>query len=88
MRTTTILTKIHINSGIVAQSSSLGKFTLGDESSMANENKSKVVWNDRLCCFGIWRAWRKHPETQQVLWAKNYGKRAWFIPLEELEKSQ
>lgn len=45
----------------------------------------KVVWNERAGCFGIWRAWRKHPKSQQILWARNYGKKAWFIPVDELE---
>lgn len=35
---------------------------------------------------GIFRPWRKHPKTGQILWAKHYGKKAWFIPLEELEQ--
>lgn len=48
------------------------------------ENR-KLVWSEYHQSYGIFRAWRKHPKSQQILWAKNYKKKAWFIPVEELE---
>lgn len=41
--------------------------------------------NNKKEVAGIFRPWRKHPKTGQILWAKNYGKKAWFIPLSEIE---
>lgn len=29
----------------------------------------------------IFRAWRHHPITNEVLWARDYGKKAWRIPI-------
>jgi hypothetical protein len=75
-------------SDIVAHISSLcNKYKVGDDIVMTNNNNSnhKLVWNERAGCYGIWRAWRKHPKSQQILWARNYGKKAWFIPVDELE---
>lgn len=48
----------------------------------------KLKWSEYYQSYGIFRAWRKHPKTQQVLWAKNYGKKAWFIPIDELDKEE
>ncbi len=31
--------------------------------------------------FYIFRAWRKHPDTGEKLWAKDYGLHAWRIPV-------
>ena len=47
-----------------------------------------LVWNEREKCYGVWRSWRKHPKTQQILWAKNYRKKAWFIPIDELKNER
>lgn len=49
------------------------------------EKNIKLKWSEYHQCYGIFRAWRKHPKTQQILWARNYGKKAWFIPVSELE---
>lgn len=51
---------------------------------MQNQNQ-KLIWSEYHQSYGIFRAWRKHPKSQQVLWARTYGKKAWFIPLTELE---
>lgn len=32
----------------------------------------------------IYRPWRRHPKTGEKLWAKNYGLKAWAIPVSEL----
>lgn len=45
----------------------------------------KTVWSEYHQCYGIFRTWRKHPKTNAILYARNYGKKAWFIPLSELE---
>ena len=55
---------------------------------MANYENQKLKWSEYHQSYGIFRAWRRHPKTQQVLWARNYGKKAWFIPLAELEAEQ
>jgi|GEM_PF-1819338 len=52
------------------------------------ENNHKLIWSEHYQCYGIFRAWRKHPKTQQILWAKNYKKKAWFIPLSELQAEE
>lgn len=52
------------------------------------ENSKHIKWSEYHQAFGIFRPWRRHPKTQQILWAKNYGKKAWFIPLAELEAEQ
>lgn len=49
---------------------------------------TKLKWSEYHQSFGIFRPWRKHPKSQQILWAKNYGRKAWFIPLAELESEQ
>ncbi|MBU8757316.1 hypothetical protein KM927_28000 [Priestia megaterium] len=46
----------------------------------------KKIWSEKHQCYGIFRAWRKHPKSGYVLWARNYGRKAWFIPINELEK--
>jgi hypothetical protein len=38
------------------------------------ENRGKVIGY-------IFRAWRRHPKTGEKLWAKDYGLRAWRIPI-------
>jgi hypothetical protein len=45
-----------------------------------------MKWSEKHQSYGIFRPWRKHPKTGKILWARNYGKKAWFIPLRELEK--
>jgi hypothetical protein len=30
----------------------------------------------------IFRPWRRDPKTGAILWAKNYGLRAWAIPVD------
>lgn len=52
---------------------------------MESKPNHKLVWNERTGSYGIWRTWRKHPKSQKIMWARNYGKRAWFIPVDELE---
>jgi hypothetical protein len=47
-------------------------------------NGNRVIWSEKYQAWGIFRAWRRHPKTQQKLWARNYGRKAWFIPLSEL----
>ncbi|WP_433921655.1 hypothetical protein [Paenibacillus taichungensis] len=44
----------------------------------------RIIYSEKYQCHGIFRAWRRHPKTNQILWAKNYGKKAWFIPLDEI----
>lgn len=34
----------------------------------------------------IFRAWRKDPRTGKILYARNYGLRAWPIPISELKE--
>jgi len=46
---------------------------------------SKLVYSEKFGCYGVFRAWRIDPRTQQKIYAKTYGKRAWFIPVNELE---
>ena len=29
----------------------------------------------------VFRAWFRHPKTGEKIWAKNYGYRAWRIPV-------
>jgi len=29
----------------------------------------------------VYRAWRRHPKTGEKLWARDYGLRAWRIPV-------
>ncbi len=29
----------------------------------------------------VYRAWRHHPQSGEVLWAKDYGLQAWRIPV-------
>ena len=36
--------------------------------------------NRKPRCY-IFRAWRRHPTTGAVLWARDYGLRAWRIPI-------
>jgi hypothetical protein len=31
--------------------------------------------------YYIFRAWRRHPKTGEVMWARDYGFRAWRIPI-------
>jgi len=47
--------------------------------------KQKLSWSKKYQTYGIYRAWRLDPKTQQKIWAKTYGYRAWFIPIDELE---
>mgnify|MGYP004476613977 CR=1 len=35
----------------------------------------------------IFRAWRKDPRTGKILYARNYGLRAWPIPVSELKEN-
>lgn len=35
----------------------------------------------RKVLYYVFRTWRKHPKTGEVLWAKDYGLRAWRIPI-------
>jgi hypothetical protein len=35
----------------------------------------------RSVLYYIFRAWRKHRQSGEVLWAKDYGLRAWRIPI-------
>lgn len=49
-------------------------------------SNQKLVWSERYQCFGVFRAWRRHPKTQQIMWARTYGKKAWFIPVDELDQ--
>lgn len=51
-------------------------------------NGQKLKWSERHQAWGIFRPWRKHHKTQQILWARNYGFKAWFIPLCELEQEE
>jgi hypothetical protein len=51
------------------------------------ENKQKLVWNEKKQCWGIFRTWRRHPKTNEIMYAKDYGKKAWFIPLSELDNA-
>ncbi|GEC92458.1 hypothetical protein [Brevibacillus brevis] len=51
-------------------------------------NGKALKWSEYHQSYGIFRAWRKHPKSQQILWARAYGKKAWFIPIEELEKEE
>lgn len=46
---------------------------------------SKLVYNEKIGCYEVFRAWRIDPRTQQKIYAKTNGKRAWFIPVDELE---
>lgn len=48
----------------------------------------KLKWSEKYQCYGVFRPYRKDPRTQQILWAKNYGLRAWFIPVDELEDKE
>lgn len=50
--------------------------------------EQKLVWSEKHQSMGIFRAWRKDPRTQQILWAKTYGYKAWFIPVAELEQEK
>jgi len=31
--------------------------------------------------YYVFRTWRRHPKTGEVLWARDYGRRAWRIPI-------
>ena len=31
-----------------------------------------MIYSEKYGCYGIFRAWRKHPKTGQILWARNY----------------
>lgn len=42
---------------------------------MDKKHKSNVVF----------RAWRKDPRTGKILYARNYGLKAWPIPIKDLE---
>lgn len=56
---------------------------------MNNEKYAhNLVWNERKECYGICKLWQKHPKTKQILWAKNYRKKAWFIPIDELKNEE
>lgn len=37
--------------------------------------------DDNKDCDYIYRAWRRDPKTGKVLWAKDYGLKAWRIPV-------
>jgi len=37
--------------------------------------------SNRKAAYYIFRAWRRHPQTGEILWAKDYGLRAWRIPI-------
>lgn len=49
---------------------------------------SKLTWSEKYQTWGIFRPWRRDPKTQEKIWAKRYGYRAWFIPVEELESEE
>lgn len=46
---------------------------------------AKLYYSEKYGCYGVFRPWRTNPKTQQKMWAKNYGLRAWFIPVDDLE---
>ena len=33
----------------------------------------------------IFRAWKTHPKTGEKMYARDYGKRAWPIPISDLD---
>ena len=33
----------------------------------------------------VYRPWRRNPKTGKVLWAKDYGLKAWRIPIKSKE---
>lgn len=46
---------------------------------------TKLYYSEKHGCYGVFRPWRINPKTQQKMWAKTYGYKAWFIPVDELE---
>lgn len=54
---------------------------------MLNKNE-KLKWSEYYQSFGVFRQSRKHPKTGQILYARDYGKKAWFIPVAELDAEQ
>jgi hypothetical protein len=36
----------------------------------------------------IFRSWRKDPRTGKILYARNYGLKAWAIPIKDLEDTE
>lgn len=49
-------------------------------------NGTTVTWNERRQEWGIWRTWRRIPGTQRILFASAYGLKAWFIPVDDLDR--
>lgn len=35
----------------------------------------------RRVAYYIFRTWRRHPKTGEQLWARDYGLKAWRIPV-------
>lgn len=35
----------------------------------------------RRVAYYIFRSWRRHPQTGEQMWAKDYGLKAWRIPV-------
>lgn len=48
---------------------------------MAEQDPQWDTEDDQEVDHYIFRAWRKHPKTGEILWAKKYGLRAWRIPV-------
>jgi hypothetical protein len=36
---------------------------------------------NRRPLYYIFRAWRRHPKTGEKMWARDYGLKAWRIPV-------
>lgn len=47
----------------------------------------KYAFSKKYNCYGVYRVWKTDPKTKQKIWAKTYGKKAFFIPVSEVEKS-
>lgn len=45
---------------------------------MAKSTRAEIV---------IFRPWRRYPHTNQILWARDYGKRAWRMVVKPGKKA-